>query len=102
MKTRHTSTGRVTFDERGNTVWEWRVDGQFQKDVDTARLRALSDKAVLTVLDGPGETAAAAKSKDDYFVAGPRDDAAAGRRRSLDDMRRLSEEIKRQRDKKAG
>lgn len=96
-KPRVTSTGRVVFDDRGQSVWEWRVDDHFEKDVDTARLRTLQDTSVLEVLEDGDPAKAAAKPESSYFDAGPKDDPAAGRRRSLDDMRRLSEEIKKKR-----
>lgn len=36
------AAGRVTFDSRGNAVWEWRTDdGEFQKDASTSMVRAL-------------------------------------------------------------
>jgi hypothetical protein len=36
------TAGRVSFDSRGNAVWEWRSgDGQFQKDASTSMVRLL-------------------------------------------------------------
>lgn len=102
-KPRVTSTGRVTFDDRGQSVWEWRgEDGQYDRDVDTARLRVLQDTIVLKVLEEGDPKQESAKAKGPYFEAGPKDDAAAGRRRSLDDMRRLSEEIKKKKREQSG
>ncbi len=35
-------SGRASFDERGNSVWEWRTDsGDFSRDVETQRVRKL-------------------------------------------------------------
>ena len=99
-KPRVTSTGRVVFDDRGQSVWEWRVDDHFEKDVDTARLRTLQDTSVLEVLEDVEPGAAPPTPQSNYFDAGPKEDAAAGKRRSLDDMRRLSEEIKKKRSER--
>jgi hypothetical protein len=100
---RFTSTARVVFDDRGNPVWEWLVDGHYEKDVDTKRLKTLLETAKFSVLEEPASAGDSDQSApEEYFEAGPRNDPAAGRRRSPDDMRRLSEEIKRQRDKKTG
>jgi hypothetical protein len=36
------ASGRASFDERGNAVWEWQTEeGEFSQDVDTQRLRTL-------------------------------------------------------------
>jgi hypothetical protein len=37
------SSGRVTFDSRGNSVWEWKAEetGQYSRDVSTQRLKKL-------------------------------------------------------------
>jgi hypothetical protein len=37
------SSGRVTFDSRGNSVWEWKAEetGKFSRDVSTQRLKKL-------------------------------------------------------------
>lgn len=60
------STGRVTFDTRGNSAWEWQLEtGVYSRDVST-----LAPKK-----------------------------PAQPKRRSLDDLRRLSEMIKAQRSK---
>ncbi len=94
-------SGRVTFDDRGDPVWEWRVAGnRYTRDVDTSEVKALQEHVPLA-LEGRPETAPDAKSAD-YFVAGPAEAPATQQRRTLDDMRRLSEEIKRRRALKAG
>jgi hypothetical protein len=39
---REKTSGRVTFDPRGDAVWEWRTgDGQFKRDASTTMLRRL-------------------------------------------------------------
>jgi len=36
------SSGRPTFDSRGNAIWEWQTeDGEFSTDINTQRLRKL-------------------------------------------------------------
>lgn len=72
-------TGRVGFDDKGNAVWEWeKSTGIFARDISTTRLRRLQD--ALELSDGD-QSAAARRTK----------------KRTLDDMRRLSEQIKRKR-----
>ena len=49
-------SGRVSFDARGNAVWEWAMKtGSFKRDIDTKRLEALA----ATHLEIDGSTAAA-------------------------------------------
>ena len=95
------STGRIAFDDRGNAVWQWRSDtGTFKSDIDTQRVRALQE-ATTAQLGGEAQVAAPAApppSNDPYSTA----DAhhlleKKAPRRTLDDMRKLSEEIKRAR-----
>lgn len=44
-------SGRVTFDDRGNSVWEWQLDtGVYTKDVNTQKLRKL-DLDELSIAD---------------------------------------------------
>jgi hypothetical protein len=61
------SAGRVTFDSRGNAVWEWRAgDGEFQKDASTSMVRALqpdglsleSTTRILRLIAGPAPASA--------------------------------------------
>ena len=38
------SNGRATWDDRGNSTWEWQTQpGIFTRDVDTQQIRALGD-----------------------------------------------------------
>lgn len=47
-------SGRVTFDERGNAVWEWSMStGNFGRNVDTKRLKKL-EAIDLKIADEPG------------------------------------------------
>jgi hypothetical protein len=85
-------SGRVSFDERGKSVWEWRVDtGVFSSDVDTKQLRKIQDEADVTLK----EEFAATPGFDPYSTA-PAEPRKTPRR-TLDDMRKLSEEIKQKR-----
>jgi len=91
-------SGRIAFNDRGNAVWEWRTDtGTFKSDIDTQQVKAL--QAATDVKLGsplaypPGHSPG---SHNPYSsVDGPRE--AKTPRRTLDDMRKLSEEIKRTR-----
>jgi hypothetical protein len=43
-------SGRVAFDERGRSTWEWRVDADtFSRAIDTQRLRQLQEEAAVTL-----------------------------------------------------
>jgi hypothetical protein len=94
-------SGRVAHNERGNAIWEWRTEtGNFKSEIDTRTVRALQDATDVTL---QGTTAMPASyrfgSHNPYSSA----DTPAGPktpRRTLDDMRRLSEEIKRTRELK--
>jgi|KBSSwiStaDraftv2_1062776.scaffolds.fasta_scaffold27215_2 hypothetical protein len=90
-------SGRVTHDDRGQPVWEWRVGtGEFSRDVDTKQVRQLQEDASAKLAPEP---AAPVEGFDPYSTA-----TSAGAphkpRRTLDDMRKLSEEIKRNRERK--
>ncbi len=85
------------FDDRGNAVWEWRTDsGTFSCEIDTARVRALQEAAEVE-LDQPAPLTGSDpySTSDTLSIPGPKPS-----RRTLDDMRKLSEEIKRNRVKK--
>ncbi len=91
------SSGRVTFDPRGNATWEWRdATGTFHRAVDTQRLKALGAD-----LSFEGDPASNDALTHDPYNRSPlaRPDELRPRRRSLDDLRRLSEEIKAARTK---
>src|ERR1700733_10432861 len=86
-------SGRVAFDDRGRSTWEWRVDtGTFSRDIDTQQLEQLQEEAAVTLKDEPAPSAGV----DPYSVTTPVVPQKTPRR-SLDDMRKLSEEIKRSR-----
>jgi hypothetical protein len=120
-------SGRVTFDERGQSVWEWRVDtDEYSSDVDTNTVRQIQEEVNVTLLeDAP---LAPPKGFDPYSTVGAPSQPSRGsfpsrapspspsnppspsrssfpppldppkrERRTLDDMRKLSEEIKRKR-----
>lgn len=78
--------GRPATDERGNSTWKW--DGGGEARVDTARVRALGEELSL-------EPPPQAVDLDPY-----RQSTLHGKQkpkgRSLDDMRRLNEEMKRE------
>ena len=95
------SSGRIAFDDRGNAVRQWRSDtGTFKSDIDTRKIRALQEA---TTAQPGGETqvaapAAARPSNDPYSTADSHHLLEKkAPRRTLDDMRKLSEEIKRTR-----
>ncbi len=103
-------SGRVAYDERGQPVWEWRVDtGVFSRDVDTKQMRRIQEDAAVKLRDAPAQSRRSV-GFDPYSTAVAKEPAPAQEqplkpqppktRRTLDDMRRLSEEIKRNRLKK--
>ena len=90
-------SGRVTHDDRGQPVWEWRVDtGVFSRDVDTKQVRQLQEDASVKLGQEP---APRVEGFDPYSTA-TSPGSSEKPRRTLDDMRRLSEEIKRNRQQK--
>jgi len=91
--------GRVAFDDRGNSFWEWRVEDGFSTEVDTSRIRQLQESSArMLSLADPVDPAPTTTHERPYFERERKPDDAPPRRRSLDDMRRLSEEIKRKRE----
>ena len=99
-----TRSGRTVFDERGNAVWQWRDGtGEFSSDVDTTRVRAIQEATQehLALSLGSGEKGPGTQpgqGLDPYSSADkPADPTKAGTRRTLSDMRKLSEEIVRAR-----
>ena len=123
-------SGRVSFDSRGNSVWEWQLEtGVYSRDVSTQKLKKL-DLGELSIAEtaiqkGPLELADEPASPGGGFNpynSGPRSKVEGGnpydnartlsnkiapkkeapteRPRSLDDLRRLSEWIKSKRGKK--
>jgi hypothetical protein len=90
-------SGRVTFDERGNSTWEWRLEtGTFSREIDTQRLRQLQEEGGAT-LEQPAVTP---PTGCDPYSATVTSTPAKTPRRTLDDMRKLSEEIKRSKQQK--
>ena len=83
-------SGRVAFDERGMPTWEWRIDtGTFSREIDTQRLRQLQEEVAVTFENEPVPPLGV----DPYSVSTPVAPQKTPRR-TLDDMRKLSEEIK--------
>jgi hypothetical protein len=119
-------SGRVTFDARGNAVWEWAMStGIFGRDVDSERLKKLEapdlriaddtpqkGKSFGTSVDqrGPGfdpyntHSIKGAKPEENRDTGrDPYNTASAGRKNNGQrdkptDLKRLSEWIKRQRE----
>jgi hypothetical protein len=88
-------SGRVAFDDRGRAVWEWRTEsGAFSSDIDTQHVKALQDASDVGLAGTPTQTQV--PSSDPYRRADVQAENVP-RRRTLDDMRKLSEEIKRAR-----
>ena len=96
-------SGRVAFDERGNAIWQWSTD------VDTQQVKALKESSGDSLSIEDEHHPSIPVDHDPYSTAsGPRHPFRASpppvekkpQRRTLDDMRRLSEEIKRQRELK--
>jgi hypothetical protein len=88
-------SGRIAFDDRGNARWEWRTEtGDFKSDIDTRTVRALQESTDETL---GGTQPSPISSGDPYRTADAPPAGGKTPRRTLDDMRRLSEEIKRAR-----
>ena len=82
-------SGRAVADEKGNQTWVWDAEGE---NVDTAVVRALGEE--LTLEDGAPAGPAHGSNPYDRADMAPADKTPA-KRRTLDDMRKLSESIKR-------
>lgn len=86
-------SGRVTFDDRGNSHWEWQTDsGKFETDIDSKKLKKLID-APLSITDKDA-TPKSGFDPYDNTAQSPPDKSTSKRRKSLDDLRKLSEHIK--------
>ena len=106
-------SGRIAFDDRGNAVWEWRTDnGTYKTDVDTQKVKAIQESTGDSLsLEDERPATGRPVGHDPYSSATdprqpfrrntppptPAHEEKKPQRRTLDDMRRLSEEIKRQR-----
>lgn len=93
-------SGRIAFDARGNAVWEWRTEtGDFKSEVDTQTVRALQEDSSGKLGMAPTPTPNSQTVNHDPYSSAdaPR---PPQKRRTLDDMRKLSEEIKRARESK--
>jgi hypothetical protein len=109
-KKMNAQSGRVAYDERGQPVWEWRVDtGVFTRDVDTRQMRKIQEEAAAELQPVPPEQSRRFTGFDPYSTAVAKEPPAPQEpakpkppktRRTLDDMRALSEEIKKNRQKK--
>jgi hypothetical protein len=109
-KKMNAQSGRVAYDERGQPVWEWRVDtGVFTRDVDTRQMRQIHEEAAVKLQPAPPEESRGFVGFDPYSTAVAKEPPAPPEpakpkppktRRTLDDMRALSEEIKKNRQKK--
>jgi hypothetical protein len=80
--------GRPVVDEKGNRTWTW----SDEEGVDTSTVRALGED--LSLDKSPEEKLPPSQNPYDRRPA-PTADKEQPKRRSLDDMRRLSEQIKR-------
>jgi hypothetical protein len=86
--------GRIAFDDSGYARWEWRTEtGSFKPDIDTQKMRVLQQPTDAQ----PDVTQASPPSGDPYRTADAPRVPEKTPRRTLDDMRKLSEEIKRAR-----
>jgi hypothetical protein len=90
-------SGRVAYDERGQPVWEWCVDtGVFSRDVDTVQVKKLQEDASVKL----APTSAPSVEGFDPYSRDTGGSSPQKPRRTLDDMRKLSEEIKKNRERK--
>ena len=105
-------SGRAVADEKGNQKWVWQTEGE--KTIDTAVVKALGEG--LSLDEGPVPGQAPGGGSNPYDRANPYGSANShgrsspydqpshpgaepAKRRTLDDMRKLSEEIKRSKQK---
>jgi hypothetical protein len=81
-------SGRAVADEKGNQKWVWDSEGD---TVDTAVIRSLGEGLSLEAPAAPVKTQGSNPYERANMTPG---DEVATKRRTLDDMRRLSESIK--------
>jgi hypothetical protein len=84
--------GRPATDAKGNTIWKW---GEGEGEVATGLIQALGEGLSL-------ETTSQKPVVDPYNQSAPRSKEQTKGARSLDDMRRMSEEMKREHKKLVG
>jgi len=82
-------SGRAVADAKGNQTWVWDSEGE---TVDTAVVRALGEGLTL---EGPAPVGTTPGSNPYERAHMTPADTAPTKRRTLDDMRKLSESIKR-------
>lgn len=85
-KPRRKLKGRPTFDDRGNAIWKFVREGE--REVETKSVHALAEGLSL---EGPSR-----KRDPDPYNQAPAPGNEKTRGRSLDDMRRLNEQMKRE------
>jgi hypothetical protein len=93
-------SGHPVSDDRGNATWEWSRDGE----LDTAGLEALTEGLAVeeaTAKEGQAKGAGPDPYNKRVGAAAPAAENES-KPRTLDDMRRLSEEIKRKREEHKG
>ncbi len=74
-------SGRISYDERGNSVWEWQLEtGVYSRDISTQRLKKL-DLNDLSIADTAAQPAAARPGR----ASGPQ----APARRRLQSLRQF-------------
>jgi len=126
----HKRSGRVSFDSRGNSVWEWQLEtGVYSRDVTTQKLKKL-DLGELSIAEDAIQPGPLGLAKDEPSTPGsgfnpydsgprskqegsnpydnarnqskrfvPKIEPPKEKPRSLDDLRKLSEAIKAQRNR---
>lgn len=90
-------SGRVVEDDRGNSIWEHKTEtGDYSRNVDTQRVLKALHNDELALDGGVGKNAAPTGNPYDFnpFDKTAETPAAQQPRKSLDDMRKLSEQIK--------
>lgn len=95
-------SGRISFNSRGDAVWEWRTEtGSFESDIDTQELQALQESNNVKLEDTNATKPAQRPDNNPYSTADSLHTLHLKKpRRTLDDMRKLSEEIKQARAEK--
>ena len=98
-KTSSKLSGRAVADAKGNQTWVWDSEGE---NVDTAVVRALGEELTLEGPAAPPKAQGSNPYDRSAMTPGPKTpdpktaiDEAPAKRRTLDDMRKLSESIKR-------